>query len=61
LPKPINIHTSTGPGELDTVAISMLVEGVQGDHIELDEMIGVDVIPVKPNVVPSSSTAETHQ
>jgi len=39
----------------------MLVEGVQGDHIELDEMIGVDVIPVKPNVVPSSSTAETHQ
>ena len=47
--------------ELDTVAISMSVEGVQGSHpIELDEVIAVDVIPVKPNAVPSSRIVENH-
>jgi len=37
-PKHINIHILTWPRELDTVAISMSVEGVQGgDPIELEQ------------------------
>jgi len=51
-PKCMPIHTMTAPRTLDSEAVSVSVEPLKGGkRIELSEVVVVDKIPVKPNII----------
>jgi len=60
-PKCVTIHTTTPPHTLDSKAVSVLVEPLKGGkRIELSEVVVVDEIPVKPNIIPDRGDLQKH-
>ena len=60
-PKCVTIHTMTAPRTLDSEAVSVSVEPLKGGkRIELSEVVVVDEIPVKPNIIPDRGDLQKH-
>jgi len=60
-PKWVTIHTMTAPRTLDSEAVSVSVEPLKGGkRIELREVVVVDEIPVKPNIIPDRGDLQKH-
>ena len=60
-PKWVTIHTMTAPRTLDSEAVSVSVEPLKGGkRIELSEVVVVDEIPVKPNIIPDRGDLQKH-
>jgi len=60
-PKCVTIHTMTAPRTLDSKAISVSVEPLKrGKRIKLSEVVMVDEIPVKLNIIPDRGDLQKH-
>ena len=60
-PKCVTIHTMTALRTLDSEAVAVSVEPLKGGkRIKLSEVVVVDEIPVKPNIIPDRGDLQKH-
>jgi len=58
----LTLHTLTSPRLLDTVSLQLSVQSVNGgEWLDLPDVVVVDDIPVKPNVMPSSQVLSKYR